>query len=248
MCWWRVADNASHSELFRRLVESDARLGALRDATDLDVVSLSVNGERVDVVARAGEREWRVVFGTSDGAVADGLNVYERPPLFSGFVGGRAVIINGPSSSGKSTVLHAIRSACAVPWVVFDEPMFGTVNVEYLIWRETAEVLHRGFVEGIAALARAGNCVAVAAGGHPASMFTAAFEGVPSVRIGLDCDPDELERRERQRNDVPGGHALASPEIHEGWHYVLRFDTMKTLPEEISAATMQAVDDLRQCS
>lgn len=248
MCWRHVADNALHAELFRRLVESDARLGALRDATDLDVVSLAVNGERVDIVTRAGEREWRVVFGTSEGAVADWLHVYERPRDFGGVVGGRAVIINGPSSSGKSTVLKAIRSASPLPWVVFYEPMFGTVNVEYLIWRETAEVLHRGFVEGIAALARAGNCVALAAGGHPASMLTAAFEGVPTVRIGLDCDPDELERRERQRSDVPGGNALASPEIHEGWHYDLRFDTRKTRPEEIAAATMQAVDDLRQCS
>ena len=71
---------------------------------------------------------------------------------------------------------------------------------------------------------------------------------MPTVRIGLDCDPDELERRERQRNDVPGGMALASPTIHEGWHHDLRFDTTKTLPEEIAEATMQAVDDLRQCS
>lgn len=239
-----MVDNALYAE-FRRLVESDARLGALRDATDLDVVSLAVNGERVDVVACAGEREWRVVFATSDGAIADWLHVYERPRDFGGVVGGRVVIINGPSSSGKSTVLHAIRSASRVPWVVFDEPMFGTVDFEYLIWREAAEVLHRGFVEGIAALARAGNCVALAAGGHPASMFTAAFEGVPTVRIGLDCDPDELERRERQRNDVPGGNSLTSPTIHESWHYDLRFDTMKTRPEEISAATMQAFDDLR---
>lgn len=246
MPWWHVADDASHAELFfRRLVESDARLGELCDATDLDVVSLAVNGERVDVVARAGEREWRVVFGTSDGAIADWLHVYERPRDFSGVVGGRVVIINGPSSSGKSTVLHAIRSVSAVPWVVFDELMFGTVDAEYLIWRNAAAVLHQGFVDGIAALARAGNFVAVAAGGHPARMFTAAFEGVPTVRIGLDCDPDELERRERQRSDVPGGNAQAAPEIHEGWHYDVRFDTTTTLPEEIAAATLQAVQNLR---
>ena len=240
-----VADKESRSELFGRLVESDSRLEALRAAANLGVVSLAVNGGRVDVVARGGEREWRVVFGTADGVIADWLHVYERPRDFGGVVGGRVVVINGPSSSGKSTVLKAIRSASPLPWVVLDEPMFGTVNVEYLIWRETAEVLHRGFVEGIAALARAGNCVALAAGGHPESMFTAAFEGVPTVRIGLDCDPEELERREQQRNDVPGGNAQASPEIHEGWHYDLRFDTMKTLPEEIAAATLQAVDDLR---
>jgi chloramphenicol 3-O phosphotransferase len=210
---------------------------------DLDVVSLAVNGQRVDVVARGGGRVWRVVFGTSDGATAEWVSVYERPTVFNGVVGGRAIVVNGPSSSGKSTVLRAIRSMSSLPWVVFDEPMFGAVNVEYLIWRDTAEGLHRGFLAGIAALAGAGNLVAVAAGGHPASMFDEAFEGVPTVRIGLDCNPEELERRESLRDDVPGGMARDSPTIHEGWHYDLRFETASTSPDEIAAAALQQSTD-----
>lgn len=235
-----MADDGSRAGLFRRLVETDERLRALRESAKFEVVSVAVNGERVDVVARAGEREWRVVFGTSDGTSAEWVSVYERPPVFGGVEKGRAIIVNGPSSSGKSAVLQAIRSASALPWVVFDEPMFGDVRVEYLIWRDAAEGLHRGFLDGIAALARAGNCVAVAAGGHPASMFDAAFAAVPTVRIGLDCDPKELERRERQRDDVPGGMALASPTIHDGWTYDLRFDTTKSAPEHIARAALQA--------
>ncbi len=141
-------------------------------------------------------------------------------------------------------MLRAIQSTSSLPWVVFDEPMFGTVNVEYLIWRETAESLHRGFLDGIAALARAGNYVAVASGGHPAALFDAVFIEVPMVRIGLDCDTDELERRERQRNDVPAGLALASPAIHEGWQYDLRFDTTKTPADEMAAAALAAIEHL----
>lgn len=233
----------AHAQLFRALAGAGlvedlvndptvvsliaARLESLRARTDLELVSLAVNGERVDVIARSSDLEWRVVFGTSDATRIDWLDVFQRPPAFHGVVGGRAVIVNGPSSSGKSSVLHEIRSRGGVPWVVFDEPMFGSVDVGYLIWRERAEVLHRGFLDGIAALARAGNCVAVAAGGHPQAMFDAAFATVPTLRVGLDCNAEELARRERGRSDVPGGLAESSLDVHRGWHYHLRFDTAR---------------------
>lgn len=248
----------AHSKLFRALVgvvpvgelvtdSNDvsliaAQLGPLRDRTDLEMVSLTVNGQRVDVIARDGDLEWRVVFGTSDATRIDWLSVFQRPPVFAGVVGGRAVIVNGPSSAGKSTVLNELRSRSSVPWIVFDEPMFGAVDVEYLIWRDRAEVLHRGFLDGIAALARAGNCVAVAAGGRPQSMFDAAFAGVPTLRVGLDCDPVELARRERRRRDVPGGLAEASLDVHDGWQYYLRFDTTTNEVGSIADEVLSGAD------
>jgi chloramphenicol 3-O-phosphotransferase len=245
-----------HAQLFRSLISTTpveelvadgadvaaiaAGLEPLRTATGLEVVSVAVNGERVDVVARDADREWRVVFGTTDAACVEWVSVYLRPPAFAGHAGGRAVVVNGPSSSGKSSIVQALRSRSRLPWVVFDEPMFGAVDVEYLIWRERAELLHRGFLDGIAALARAGNSVALAAGGHPQSWFDAAFAGVPTIRVGLDCDPVELARRERSRRDVPGGLAVGSLAVHEGWRYHLRFDTTTadadSLAEQIERA------------
>ena len=215
-------------------------LVALRSA-DVEIHTLSVNNERVDVIARADGREWRVVFATADGKRVDWLNAYERPPLFEGVSRGRAVIVNGPSSSGKSSVVAQICMRGAVPWVGFDEPMFGEVRVGYLIWRERADVLHRGFLEGIAALSRCGNCVAVAAGGHPQSMFDDAFVGIPTLRVGLDCDLAELSRRERGRRDVPGGLAESSLEVHAGWQYDVRFDTGRTSAGDIADAVLEAV-------
>jgi len=240
-----VTESDQHTELFRSLVETDAALLPLRDRADLEVVSVAVNGERADVVARAGDREWRVVFGTADAATVNWLNVYERPVAFGGVIGGRLLIVNGPSSSGKSTLLREIQSTSALPWVVFDEPMFGSVSVEYLIWRDTSAGLHHGFLDGIAALARAGNYVAVAAGGHPASMFDEAFADIPTIRIGLDCQPDELTRREQLRNDVPGGMAVASLAIHEGWRYDLRVDTTTTALNEIASVALAVVEQMR---
>jgi chloramphenicol 3-O phosphotransferase len=227
----------------------EAQLGALRARPDIEIVSLAVNGPRVDVLARDGDLEWRVVFGTSDAEHVDWLSVFLRPPVYTGVAGGRAVIVNGPSSSGKSSVLNELRSRSSVPWIVFDEPMFGAVGIEYLIWRDRAEVLHRGFLDGIAALARAGNCVGVAAGGHPQATFDAAFEGIPTLRVGLDCDPAELVRRERGRQDVPGGLAESSLDVHDGWQYHRRFDTTTIdagviAEETLRAISLSAPDDL----
>lgn len=234
-----MTDAADRARLFRQLVGEHADLVALRDVGEVEIVELWSNGDRVDVRARSGSREWHVVFSASDGERADWVHVYERPPQYAGVPGGRAVIVNGPSSSGKSTVLQELRERGDVPWVVFDEPMFGDVRTPFLIWREQAPGIHRGFLDGIAALARAGNCVATAAGGHPQEWFDAAFDDIPTIRVGLDCPAEELTRREEGRADVRGGLAEQSMHVHDGWDYDLRFDTGKTSAREIVDAVLR---------
>ena len=94
--------------------------------------------------------------------------------------------------------------------IVFDEPFFGDVAREYLIWWQQAEGLHRGYVDAIAALARAGNLVATSVAGLPRAWFDDAFTGVRVVRVGLDTDLATLQTREQHRTDVAGGLAAAS--------------------------------------
>src|SRR5262245_45517296 len=97
-------------------------------------VNDSASTSRVDIVVVTGDDEWRVVYFTRDGATADSIAVFRRPPRFDGIVGGCAVVVNGPSGAGKSSVLRAIADASPLPWVLFDEPMFGDVAQPYLIW------------------------------------------------------------------------------------------------------------------
>ncbi len=110
----RVVTDAVAARLFASLVAD--RLAVLGDRSDLEVVSLAVNGERVDVVARSGADEWRVVFGANETGIVEWVDVIARPPVLVPVPGGRAVIVNGPSSSGKSTVLRALRNEGAT-WV-----------------------------------------------------------------------------------------------------------------------------------
>jgi hypothetical protein len=156
-------DTIAAAQLFDRLRRDPAvvELAPLRAHADVLVRSVAVNGHRVDVVAAAGDHEWRVVFGTTDMVTTEWVHVFARPAQFDGVTGGRVVVVNGPSSSGKSTLLGALRDESAEPWVIFDEPMFGGVRSEYLIWPERAPLLHDGFLKGIASLARTGNLVAL---------------------------------------------------------------------------------------
>ena len=220
-------ETTAAAKLFDRLRRDPevVELAPLRSHADVLVRSVAVNGHRVDVVAAAADHEWRVVFGTTDMVTAEWVHVFARPAQFDGVTGGRVVVVNGPSSSGKSTLLSALRDESAEPWVIFDEPMFGGVRSEYLIWPDRAPLLHEGFLNGMASLASKGNLVALAAGGHSSEACGRAFMDLPTLWVGLDCPAEERRRREATRIDVQGGLFAASPHIHDGWEYDLRFDT-----------------------
>ncbi len=94
-------------------------------------------------------------------------------------------------------------------------------------------LLHEGFLNGIAALARTGNVVALAAGGHSSEAFRRALVEVPTLSVGLDCPAEERRRREATRIDVQGGLFAASPHIHDGWEYDLRFDTTEVALDDM---------------
>lgn len=133
--------------------------------------------------------------------------------------------MNGPSGAGKSTLMGALQSVATFPLVLLDEPEhIGTVQPGYLIWRDRAPALHRGYLAAITTLARASNHVALSAAGHPQDELVAAFAGVPAVTVGLTCAFEVLVERER-RTGRWSGIAAASVGVHDGWTYDLEFDT-----------------------
>ena len=144
----------------------------------------------------AGDDQYRIVYFTDDGLTVESLSVLRPPPHFDGLEGGFAVVVNGPSGAGKSSLLQAIADESDLPWVLFDEPVMGVVDQPYLVWRDRAPQLHRGFLDAIAALARRSNVVALSAAGHPAAVVDEAFHDVHVLRVGLDCDTATLLEHE----------------------------------------------------
>ncbi len=202
-----------------------AELVAPIGRADGEIESIAVNGERVDAVVNADDAQWRVVFGAGAAGLIEWLDVYERPARFDGLPGGLVIVVNGPSGAGKSTLMRALQGSAIFPLVVLDEPEhIGTVQPGYLIWRDRAPALHRGYLAAAAALAREGNHVAVAAAGHALREFVDALGNVPLIAVGMTCDVEVLVERER-RTGRWAGIAIASLGVHDGWTYDLQFDT-----------------------
>jgi chloramphenicol 3-O phosphotransferase len=232
------------SELIGPSVDSERVITLLRPVArdDARIEWIRVNGERVDGVVKAGDSQWRIVFGSPSGTAIDWLDVFERPNRVDESTRGRAILINGPSGSGKSTLMRAMQQIATAPFVIFDEPEHvGTVQPEYLIWRDRAPALHRGYLAAIAALARAGNHVALAAAGHGQTEFIDAFDDVPIRSVGLRCDLEVLIERER-RSGRWGGIATEALGMHDGWTYDVELDTTYA-PDPIALAR-QILDDL----
>jgi chloramphenicol 3-O-phosphotransferase len=243
---WRpdVPSSGAAPMLLRELLDADvvavpddvaARLAAVRDARP-SIVWFGINERRVDAVLdTANGGQYRLVYFTDDGSSITSIELFRRPEMLDALAGGQVVVVNGPSGSGKSSVLEALAAQSDHAWVLFDEPVMGAVDQPYLIWRDRAPHLHRGFLEAMAALARTGNRVGLAAAGHPAALIDEVFAEVPTLRVGLDCDVETLLERERGRVGRWGGLVEASLGVHEGWDYDIRFNTSAVTPHAIAA-------------
>ena len=203
------------------------------------VTRLVVNGRRVDFTVIAGDQEWSAVCSID----ADGVHsavAFEWPLPFDGVDGGRAVIVNGPSSVGKTTTMQAVLRIATTPWVAFDELTFGSVAMPFLIWPERAPSLRPGFVAGIAALAAAGNQV-ITTGSAEYSTLAPLRAAVRTVDVALDCPLDVRIERQAGRTDRWGGLTEETDRAHDGWTYDVRFDTSVLSPEEIAERILELV-------
>lgn len=223
----RVRVGRNVKDLLAPGADADVVAERLRSLSEDPVTVLSIAGwaERVDAVVDVGGTQARIVFGVAADGRLTGLDLYRRPDRFDGFDGGHVLVCNGPSGAGKSTLMQALQAEAPFPLVVLDEPEhIGTVQVGYLIWRDRAPALHRGYLAAIASLARAGNVVAVSAAGHPYEEVVGVFAGTPVTTVGLRCSLDVLRRRE-QRPGRWAGIAEASLGVHDGWRYDVELDT-----------------------
>lgn len=223
----RVGDNQLISDLLAPNVEADEIEAELRPVGTghVSIDSIAGNHLRIDAVVTSDLGVARIVFARNDDGLLTWLHTYMKPPPFSGIAGGLVIVVNGPSGAGKSTLMRSLQSVARFPLVVLDEPeQIGIVQPGYLIWRDSAPALHRGYLAAIAALAGAGNHVTLSAAGHTYDEIVKAFSGIQVIGVGMRCDFDVLVDRE-QRTGRWAGVAAQSLDIHDGWAYDLEIDT-----------------------
>lgn len=161
---------------------------------------------------------------------------------------GTIIVINGVTSSGKSSLLAVLQERLQAPyldagidkfmWMLparyFKRPLWdGVLHTP----AEAGDLGHRlvsGMHQSIEQLARSGNNVIA---DHIliecawAGELAALLAPLPAYLIGLICPLEVVEARERARGDRTLGSAKAQhPVIHTSAHYDLELDTSVLAP------------------
>jgi chloramphenicol 3-O phosphotransferase len=163
------------------------------------------------------------------------------------------VILNGTSSSGKSTLLKVLQQILPGPWLdagldkflwmlpgrYLDLPLWDDVLGRAVEAGETGHTLVCGMHQAMAALSRAGiPLVADHVLVEPAWVLdlAEALDGLPAYLVGVRCPLEVLEDRERSRKDRTLGQARAQfPLVHAHGVYDLEVDTSLLDPEACAA-------------
>src|SRR5205085_556140 len=139
-------------------------------APNLRITDLRVNGARIDVRVRSDSgAEWLAVLWVAGeppaGLTLVDVTVYARPLEFRASGPGMVVVLNGPSSVGKSSTMAALADAASTPWACFDEPMVGRLPTKFLAFLDAAGPVAAGFLAALSGAARVGNQLVASAGG-----------------------------------------------------------------------------------
>lgn len=149
---------------------------------------------------------------------------------------GKIILLNGTSSSGKSSLAKALQEQLDQPylhvdgdyfWQLYPKRYFDRVSDEqYRIWRGRFLV---ACYRSVATLAGAGLNVIVDEVLTRPKVLTwlqEALAGFEVIFVGLHCGLEELERRERERGDRRAGLArFQYPNIHIHGRYDIEVDT-----------------------
>lgn len=145
---------------------------------------------------------------------------------------GRIILINGASSSGKSTLARAVQARIEAPFLHYSIDHLrdsGAVPMERLrsrefLWRDLREAFFEGFERSVVAFAGAGNDLIV---DHimESREWTLRLAGrladFDVFFVGVRCPLDVLERRELARGDRPAGDARRD---HDAVHAYCLYD------------------------
>ncbi len=159
---------------------------------------------------------------------------------------GRVIVLNGPSSSGKSTLCKAVQAVLPRPFLFFSFDMFlfgdmlsRTSDGAVREWSEIRPRVEEGFRRSIRSLADAGNDVLVELIVEDQSWLEKLEEallGLDVFWVGLHAPVQELERRERKRGGRAIGDARRDAEIvHSFRAYDLDLDTTEGVDANVAA-------------
>ncbi|MER8084465.1 chloramphenicol phosphotransferase CPT [Streptomyces sp. NPDC058316] len=158
------------------------------------------------------------------------------------------IVLNGGSSSGKSGIARCLQAVLPEPWLAFGVDTLvdampasmraSDAGIEFapdgeVIVGPEFRTLETAWIEGIAAMARAGARVIVdevfLGGAESQRRWQKALDGVGVLWVGVRCESEVAAAREVARGDrVTGMAASQADVVHRGVLYDLEVDTTRS--------------------
>jgi len=174
----------------------------------------------------------------------------------------QVIILNGGSSSGKTTIATCLQDILPSPWLRLSvDTLIDAMPKALLISDMGIEFgadgsvrlgpafreLESAWMQGVAAMASAGARIIIddvfVSGVEARDRWRAALADVSVLWVGVRCDPTVATERERGRGDrVTGMATLQAQMVHAGIDYDLEVDTTETPAMECAQLIAKRVD------
>ena len=181
-----------------------------------------------------------------------------RHDLYCAWVATQMIVLNGGSSSGKSGIARCLQAVLPDPWLVLGTDLLveampasmqaSDAGIEFAPDGEVSvgpgfRTLEAAWIEGVAAMARAGARVIVddvfLGGAASQQRWQQALGGLDVLWVGVRCEGAVAAGRELARGDRVTGMAVSQAElVHRGVVYDLAVDT--TQAESVECARIIA--------
>jgi chloramphenicol 3-O phosphotransferase len=175
------------------------------------------------------------------------------------------IVLNGGSSSGKSSLAGCLQERLAGTWLTLgiddliralshgpaDTTAGGTMEFRAdgsIAVAPSFRAAQASWYEALAAIARAGTGVIVDEvfldGGVSQTRLRKALDGLAVAWVGVRCHPAIAEARELRRQDRMKGLARDQAErVHDGVGYDIVVDTTNAAPDECVQLIVATPDD-----
>jgi len=164
----------------------------------------------------------------------------------------RVLVLNGGSSSGKSTLTVALQRALPGVWLRFGVDVLvdacppdllagdGLVLAAAVQVGESYTAVEDTWLAGLARMAELGTRLLVednfVSGPAAQQRWRSALGSVPAAFVGVRCPAEVAARRELRRGDrITGMAAQQAESVHQGIEYDLELDTAVAGPEQNAA-------------
>ena len=175
----------------------------------------------------------------------------------------QVIILNGGSSSGKTTIAGCLQDVLLSPWLRLSIDTLIDAMPKRLLTSDTGiefgddgsvrpgsdfRRLEGAWMQGIAAMARAGARIIIddvfLSGVEGRNRWQAALTDASVLWVGVRCDPTVATEREKGRGDrVTGMAELQAEMVHAGIAYDMEVDTSEMSAVECARLIAQRVGD-----